>query len=341
MALEYHSAVGTSAWIDLRRLLLDSAVSEIRGKPHLKRIRAKAYWYDRYRLGDEVVDRYIGEDSEALRQRLQDHERLASLEAERARQRSRLVRTLRAEGYLMADVQAGQALTAMARVGVFRLGGTLVGTQAFRCYEGELGVRIGFDQAAMTDDIDIASFKRLSLALNDQVSQSLQGVFSELKFDPVPALEPGRTWRWRQTGRDTLVEFLTPSFTEQEGLRDLPALGVSAQSLHHLNYLIAEPLQVPLLYRQGVLIQIPRPERFAIHKLIVADRRLEGVDSLKSRKDRAQAAFLIEVLADQRPYELAEAYQAALDQGPAWRSRLSTTLERMASTRTVLEALPA
>lgn len=339
--VEYHSAVGTSAWIDLRRSLLDSAVSNIRGKPHVKQIGGKAYWYDRYRLGDAVVDRYIGEDSGELRHRLNDYEALAGRENDRARQRSRLIRTLRAEGYLMADVQAGQALAAMARVGVFRLGGTLVGTQAFRCYEGELGVRIGFDYAAMTDDIDVASFERLSLALNDQVSQTLQGVFSELKFDPVPALEPGRVWKWRQTSRNTLVELLTPSFTEEEGLRDLPALGVSAQSLHHINYLISKPLQVPLLYRQGILIQIPRPERFAIHKLIVADRRREGVDSLKSRKDRAQATFLIEVLADQRPYDLAEAYQSALDEGSTWRNRIASTLMRLPETRALLDALPS
>lgn len=32
--------------------------------------------------------------------------------------------------------------------GVFRLGGTPVVTHAFRCDEGELGVRISFDDAA-------------------------------------------------------------------------------------------------------------------------------------------------------------------------------------------------
>ncbi|WP_241560124.1 GSU2403 family nucleotidyltransferase fold protein [Solirhodobacter olei] len=30
------------------------------------------------------------------------------------------------------------------------------------------------------------------------------------------------------------------------------------------------------LYRSGVLVQIPQPERFAIHKLIVADRGFGG-----------------------------------------------------------------
>lgn len=79
------------------------------------------------------------------------------------------MRILRAEGYLMSDVGSGQLIAALAKGGVFRLGGTLIGTLAFRCYQGELGVRIGCDQAAMSDDVDIASFEGLSLAIEDQV----------------------------------------------------------------------------------------------------------------------------------------------------------------------------
>jgi hypothetical protein len=227
----------------------------------------------------------------------------------------------------------------MARAGVFRLGGTLVGTQAFRCYEGELGVRIGFDQAAMTDDIDIASFERLSLALQDHVDEPLAEVFSALRFAPVPSLDKGPVWRWQQTGRQTLIEFLTPSFDDAENIRDLPALGVSAQSLHFLNYLIADPVFAPFPYRSGVLIRIPRPERYAIHKLIVADRRRGGPDALKSRKDRAQAAFLIGVLAEERPDDLAEAHETAQGNGPAWRARIDASLSRMPDTQAALRRI--
>lgn len=327
--IRHHSAIGTAAWTDLLRMLKDGAVSELRGAATLKTVGRKQYWYDRYRLGTEVRDRYIGEDTAELRARLARHAELAGALKENERQRARLMRVLRAEGYLMSDARTGQAVAAMARAGVFRLGGTLVGTQAFRLYEGELGVRIGLDHAAVTDDIDVASFERLSVALGDSVEETLAGVFSELKFEPAPSLEGAKVWRWRQTDRTTLVEFLTPSFSADEGIRDLPALGVSAQSLHFLNYLIAEPLQAPLLYRSGGLVQIPRPERFAIHKLIVADRRRGGPDALKARKDRAQAAFLIDVLDEERPDDLAEAYAAALDNGSAWRSRLAASLARM------------
>lgn len=337
--IRHHSATGIAAWTDLLRMLKDDAVSDILGVPRLKTVRGRGYWYDRYRLGTEVVDRYIGEDTPELRARLDRQKLIADMARANARERARLTRVLRAEGYLMADAQTGQAVSALARVGVFRLGGTLVGTHAFRLYEGELGVRLGFDQAAMTDDIDIASFERLSLALGDTVEEPLPGLFAQLKFEPLPSLEKNRTWRWRQTDRSTLVEFLTPSFEADEGIRDLPALGVSAQSLHFLNYLIAEPIKAPLLYRSGVLVQVPRPERFAIHKLIVADRRREGSDSLKARKDRAQAAFLVAVLAEDRPDDLADAWEDAMGQGPAWRSRIESTLARMPETRARLSGL--
>jgi hypothetical protein len=61
---------------------------------------------------------------------------------------------------------------------------------------------------------------------------------------------------------------------------------MSAQSLRHLNYLIAEPVAAAAVYRGGVLFQIPQAVRFAIHKLIVADQRRGTPDGLKSTKDR-------------------------------------------------------
>jgi hypothetical protein len=42
-----------------------------------------------------------------------------------------------------------------------------------------------------------------------------------------------------------------------EQIRDLPALGVSAQSWHFLNHLIAYPIKAAVLDRSGVLVQIP------------------------------------------------------------------------------------
>ena len=145
-----------------------------------------------------------------------------------------------------------------------------------------------------------------------------------------------KAWRWRQTRNELLVEFLAPSVEEEEGIRPLAALGVDARTLHQMNYLIAEPIKAAVTYRNGVLVQIPQPERFAIHKLIVADRRRDGADSLKAEKDRLQAAFLIEVLVEDRPDELKDAFEDARARGPRWQERIDRTLARMPETKALL-----
>jgi hypothetical protein len=88
-----------------------------------------------------------------------------------------------------------------------------------------------------------------------------------------------------------------------------------------------------------VLVQIPRPERYAIHKLIVAERRKAGPDALKARKDRAQADFLIRALAESRPDELIDAFDDALARGPKWKSRMEASLDKLPASATALGAL--
>lgn len=326
--LRRHSPTAQAAYHDLVSLLLDEAASDIRGNPTPRERNGRTYWYDRYRIGTKVKERYLGEDSGALRRRMERHGHLKEERAARRRERARLVRLLRSERFLGMDGATGSLVAAFAKAGVFRLGGVLVGTQAFRLYEGELGLRLSLDQTATTNDIDIASFEALSLALGETVLPPLEEVLADFSFSPVPGLDAGKVWRWRQSGGETLVEFLTPSFDQTEGVRELAALGVSAQSLHHLNYLIAEPLHAAAVYRDGILLQVPRPERFAVHKLIVADRRREGPDSLKARKDLLQAELLMAALAEDRPSDLLGAYEAAMSQGPRWRARIGRSLAR-------------
>ncbi|WP_430450364.1 GSU2403 family nucleotidyltransferase fold protein [Rhodophyticola sp.] len=63
------------------------------------------------------------------------------------------------------------------------------------------------------------------------------------------------------------------------------------------------------------------------YKLIIADRRRDGAGSLKSAKDREQAAFLIEAMAEDRPDDLARALATALEVGPRWRGHIGNSLE--------------
>jgi len=337
--MDHHSSLAHSSYINLLRSLKDDAVSDLRGTPNKVMRGTRGYWYDTYRVGNSVHRRYIGEDSSELKSRIDNHRTLRAEKDQRQKHQARLVKVLRAEGFMGLDVTTGSLLAAMSGAGVFRLGGTIVGTHAFRLYEGELGLRFTMDQSAHTDDIDIASFERLSIALEDTTSPPMIDVLKDFKFEPAPDLVPGATWRWRQTKGDAMVEFLTPSFSEEEGRRSLPALGVQAQALHHLNYLLSDPIQAAVTYRSGVLVQIPRPEKFAVHKLIVADRRREGSDTLKAHKDRKQAEFLIEALTADRPDDLIEAFEEAAEKGEKWRLRIGRSLAKLPTTMRHLKSL--
>ena len=315
---------------------MDDAISDIRGTPTRRERGGRAYWYDRYRIGTETKERYLGEDTDHLRARIDRHDQLRAQQANRRAERARLVRLLRSERLLGLDASAGSLVAALARCGVFRLGGVVVGTIAFLIYEGELGLRLSTDAAARTSDVDIASFERLSLAIDDVVEPNLPEVFRELDFEPVPGLERGKVWRWRQARGEVMVEFLTPSFRVDEGLHVLKALGVDARALHHLDYLIADPIDAGGVYREGILVKAPRPERYAIHKLIVADRRMGGPESLKARKDLMQAELLISILTEDRPADLAQAYRDAVNRGPRWRERIERSLTRAPQIRELL-----
>lgn len=338
MPVTSHSRAAQVAYQDLLRLHLEEAASTLIGSIEERVRNGRHYLYERFRIGTEMKSRYLGEGTPDLRARLARAAEFKAKATDRRATLSRLARVLRAEGFIATDRDTGSLLLAFARAGVFRLGGTLVGTAAYALYQGELGVRFDSEELAQTGDIDLASFQRLSVALGDTVEANPGDILQTLTFDPVPGVLDKQVWRWRQTRGTGLVEFLTPAFGK-ETIKPLPALGVSAQGLNYLNFLIAEPIPAIALYRSGVLVQIPRPERFAIHKLIVADRRRGGPEQAKARKDRAQAAFLIRLLAEDRPEDLREAYEDARSRGPRWQKRLDETLSKMPETARTLHDL--
>jgi hypothetical protein len=302
-------------------------IDSITGTPFLKELPQGNYWYARQKIGEKIVDRYIGPDSDDLRRRIAQMRE--TIEDDKAFEQhcSLLVAQLRAAGLPTVDRQTGSVLNAMARVGVFRLGGTLVGTHAFRLYSAELG--FAFSGAlAVTQDVDIAAFENLKLAIHDHVDPSLAETFKALSLAPAPGLDPkGRPTRWVMRGGGTMVDFLAPRMQSKNEIVRLEPLKVYAQTLPFLNFLIADPIPAVALYRSGVLVQIPKPERYAVHKLIVAQRRT-GPGLGKIPKDLAQSEALIRVLVEDRPHELAIAHKTAVENGPKWRDAIQRSIKQ-------------
>ncbi len=100
-----HSSTAHAAYHDLLRTLLDEAVSDIRGTPTRVERSGKVYWYDSYRVGSDVRKTYIGDDNEALRGRLAQLKTLRTEKEARRQHRMRLIRILRAEGFLGVDAR--------------------------------------------------------------------------------------------------------------------------------------------------------------------------------------------------------------------------------------------
>ncbi len=112
----------------------------------------------------------------------------------------------------------------------------------------------------------------------------------------------------------------------------MSALGVaSAENLRFPDYLIYEPIRTVLLFRQGVTVVVPAPERYAIHKLIVSSWRLtETLGRLRAGKDLTQAAVLFEALVQKRHGdELTDAWEEAWSRGDPWKEGIVSGLSRL------------
>ncbi len=280
-----------------------------------KNIRGRRYWY--FQETGTKKQRYAGPETAELLERISQHQQSRSSERERRSLVSALVRSASLPRPLPA---VGNALTAMATAGVFRLRAVLVGTVAFQTYSASLGVRL--PRSTMeTLDIDIAQDRNVSVAMKDTVSDMLDTLrAADPTFRAIPP-KPGAEGVWSyKTGKgDVRIEFLTPNRgPDNDALVHLPALDSYALQLRFLDYLIRDPQPAVVLYGPGILVNVPAPERYALHKLIVARRR--AATSGKANKDLEQAQSLLSVLVTSRPHELVEAWSEARGRGAKWHS---------------------
>lgn len=300
-------------------------------------VKGRKFWYydAPKQPGDLQAKRrtYVGPaDDDEITRRVEQFKDLK----EDYRARSRLVSTLVREAYLpRPQPLAGSIVEALSRAGFFRLRGVLIGTVAFQCYSALLGVRLP-GAIMQTGDADFAQFHSIANAVDDSMP-SILDVLREVDptFREVPHRNDGRYTTQYSARSGYKVEFLTPN-TGSDDYTDrpttMPALGATAaQPLRFLDFLIYEPVRAVLLHGAGVPVLVPSPERYAIHKLIVAARRLTDRDgSAKSRKDVEQATEIMLAMVQTRQTDaLVDAYMTAWDRGPAWRDAIRQSLRTL------------
>lgn len=304
------------------------------GTPYKQTIKGRDFWYMRPPLiaGQRAKDQYLGPDNPEMAQRLAE---IKDLKATR-KERIDMVRTLRGARLPMPDPLSGKIMSALAAAGAFRLRAVVVGSAAFQIYSPMLGIRFE-NVLGQTGDLDIAQFHSISVAVDDELENDLLDVLQEAdpRFRAVPAPMDGRRTLKYAIGTGSQNEFsvdiLCPLRGPDRGqVTHLNALRGDAQLLRHLDFLIYQEVNAAAIYGLGIPINVPAPERYAVHKLIVSQMRIQTPESqVKARKDVQQAQVLIEALLEDRPYELADVWQEARDRGPSWSEKLSRGADRL------------
>ena len=281
VAMQQLSIVHQTAFADLVQKCGDAAFEFPENGSFIKvKSREREYWYHSVRAKDSdgKIRTYVGPvDDQEITARVEKFNQMKVA----WRDRWDLVKSLQAVGVPSPPQMVGGIVSALAREGIFRLRGVLVGSLAFQTYAGLLGVKLP-DAALMTADIDFAQFHSVSMNVGDSLPPLLELL---RKVDPtyreIPHSTDSRSTIAFTNSRDVRVEFLTPNRSKDEYADEparMPALGgASAQPLRFLDFLIHNPVNSVLLYQGGIAVKVPAPERYAIHKLIISERRRTDV----------------------------------------------------------------
>jgi len=230
------------------------------------------------------------------------------LRLQEARDTLEHVRLLAREGYCLLPPKHFAAVAALSNHGIFQAGGVLVGTHAFEVIANRLGIRVS---AFPTEDVDLARPGKLALenAPDTNLLEMLRT--SGIDFVTVPPLgrkQPSTSYKERGRSRFT-IDLLVPAAGDEIGAKPVPEMGASATALPYLKYLLGEFQTGAVLSTHGVAsVRVPVAERFALHKMIVAQLRSGRPE--KSAKDLRQAAALIAALGEIQPGALSSAFAA-------------------------------
>jgi hypothetical protein len=296
----------------------EAAVGAAPGTFVSKTIRGRVYWYVQRSEGAAKRQIYLGPETPELLATMEAASQQRDARSGDERRRRELVSMLAAGGMFRESAAIGTVLRVLAEASVFRAGGVLVGTQAFTCIANMLGV--SFEKESLrTADVDVAHDRSIPLGLDrvphgDLLERLRAGNPAFFEVPGIDARRPSTSFSVRRA--DLRVDFLTPAPRGSSSSEPilLPHLGVAAQPLPGLEYLLEESIDAAAVVGSGIRVNVPSPARFAIHKLWVSTER-PASEAAKARKDLRQAEQLCEVLLEDRPGDLEAAWSALPPRG--------------------------
>ncbi|HKY61983.1 MAG TPA: GSU2403 family nucleotidyltransferase fold protein [bacterium] len=309
----------------------ERSVGHLAGSFTTKIVKGGTYHYFQYSdPGGQLRQIYLGKESPALKRALAGFQKKRAETRLETKAFQRLAAQLRAGGALTSDGASARVLKALSDGGVFKLGGVLVGTHAFAVLGNLLGYR--WEGAGLrTQDLDIAADPILPIAVPELASDVPKILESlAMGFLPVPPLhhsQPSTSFKVR--GQALRVDLLTPgSLRQPKSWVPVPRWNAAAQALPYLDYLLEESLAGAVVDGGGILVNVPAPGRFALHKLITSQERAAAFQT-KVEKDLRQAAQILQALAEERPGDVQLAWEALRERGRSWTGKAKKGLAAM------------
>ncbi len=326
-----HTTSAQNAYAQLLDAALASeharTVADLSGSFASKMVKGNKYWYYQFKEpSGKHRQIFIGPDSPAVRD-------LVSRKAQPSHNEGlgQLAGAAVALGCPPILTKHLRVIRRLSEYGFFRAGGVLIGSHAFIAYGNMLGVKWG--DAAHTQDIDFAhSGKNLSVALPSNIEVNTHDAIESLQMGLLPiAGLSGKSGATYLAPNDPAfrLDFLTTLHRGGEKPYEHPQLHVTLQPLKFMEFSL-ENVQQSVLFTPGnaVVVNVPHPARYALHKLLVFGER-EGTFASKSQKDLSQAASLLALLKERQPWEVEAAWKDLLGRGPGWVKRASQGIKSL------------
>ena len=188
----------------------------------------------------------------------------------------------------------------------------IVGSWCVLFYQAYFGSK-SFIPTIRTRDLDLAIPVPTRFSGKTDIADVLDGLGFVVDFR-------GEHGHMRFMHPDLILEFLVPERGRgSDEAFEIPELGVNAQRLRYLDLSLTDTVTVEF---RGLPVRLPHPVRFALHKLIVAERRSTD----KAEKDRNQAIMVLRaVRATTEARLITEVYSSLLEK---WRRTIKRSLER-------------
>jgi len=296
----------------------------------IKTVNKYKYWYMEVVIGSGKKQYSLGRDTDELRELIEKQKRLYKQAIPDMEQREKLVSMLSSGGLSIPNSSDGRVLELLAQSGLFLSGGVLVGSHAFNIYQGMLGVK--WETAlTQTQDLDLASESKINVAISEDAPDVKSVLLdSGMGFFEVPALNhksPSTSFKIR--GQAFHVDLLTPLHgSDDSSPVKLKHFKSYAHPIRFLDFLLEDTQIAVVPFRAGILLNVPSPARFALHKLVISQRRAVSQQT-KAKKDILQAEMLINVLLDERPGDVRLACEAAEKMPVKFQTQLKQVLEHL------------